>query len=150
MMQRLFYSFLVPALFLLAACQDYDFKVNDTAIYNTSDPVGGEVVGASPYTAAQHDGLVYYHITWTSGGPATTMTATVDNFGVGGTAPTAPLAITEIEYDSAAEPHPTVTLTWRKTGAATYIAWLTRDLSDWGEDLDEPHLRSGRCLGSGV
>ena len=28
-------------------------------------------------------------------------------------------------------------LTWRKTGVATNIAWLSRDLSDWGEDLDD-------------
>jgi hypothetical protein len=46
-------------------------------------------------------------------------------------------AITEIEYDPNAAPNPTVTLTWRNSGAATYIAYLSPDLSDWGEDLDD-------------
>ena len=53
-----------------------------------------------------------------------------------GIAPFAPFAITDIEYDPTAVP-PTVTLTWRKSGAATYIAWLSRDLIDWDEDLDD-------------
>ncbi len=45
-------------------------------------------------------------------------------------------AITEIEYAPDTVP-PTVTLTWFNTGAATYKAWLSRDLSDWSENLDD-------------
>ncbi len=33
MMHRLVYCFLVPGLFLLCACQGYDFKVNDKVVY---------------------------------------------------------------------------------------------------------------------
>ena len=51
--------------------------------------------------------------------------------------PPIPFAITEIEYDPDAVDGPTVTLTWRNSGAATYIAWLSRDLIDWDEDLDD-------------
>ena len=68
---------------------------------------------------------------------ATTVT---DHFNAGtktGLVPTRGFAITEIEYDAVAQPDPTVTLTWRKSGAATYIAWLSRDLIDWDEDLDD-------------
>ena len=47
------------------------------------------------------------------------------------------IAITEIEHAPDAEPFPTVTLTWRHSGAASYIAYLSRDLRDWSEDLDD-------------
>jgi hypothetical protein len=49
---------------------NYDFKVN-----------GSTVVTGSFYTSAQHDSLVYYHMTWSIGTPSA-MTATVDNFGI--------------------------------------------------------------------
>ncbi len=46
-------------------------------------------------------------------------------------------AITEIDYAPDADPNPTVTLTWRKSGAATYIAKYSFDMIDWGADLDD-------------
>ncbi|MDE0860207.1 MAG: hypothetical protein OSA93_08620 [Akkermansiaceae bacterium] len=46
-------------------------------------------------------------------------------------------AITEIEYDSAADPNPTVTLTWSNSGAASYIAKISPDLINWDGDLDD-------------
>ncbi len=48
-----------------------------------------------------------------------------------------PFAITEIDYAPDADPNPTVTLTWRKTGASSYIARISGNLSDWGVDLDD-------------
>jgi len=47
---------------------DYDFKVNGATEYTGTE-----------YSAAVHDGLVYYHVTWGSEG---SLTSTVDNFGV--------------------------------------------------------------------
>jgi hypothetical protein len=55
---------------------NYDFKVN-----------GSTVVTGSSYTSAQHDSLVYYHMTW-SIGYSSAMTATVDNFGISAATPT--------------------------------------------------------------
>jgi methionine-rich copper-binding protein CopC len=55
---------------------NYDFKVN-----------GSTVVTGSSYTSAQHDSLVYYHMTWSIGTPSA-MTATVDNFGISAATPT--------------------------------------------------------------
>ena len=52
-------------------------------------------------------------------------------------APPEPFAITEINYSADAVPDPTVTLTWRKTGAATYIARISRNLTNWDNDLDD-------------
>jgi hypothetical protein len=51
---------------------NYDFKVN-----------GSTVVTGTSYTSAQHDSMVYYHMTWAIGGAlrSDTLTATVDNFG---------------------------------------------------------------------
>ena len=49
---------------------DYDFKVDGSTLYT-----------ASHYDAATHDTLVYYHVMWGSGAN-TSMTATVDDFGV--------------------------------------------------------------------
>ncbi|MFT4546199.1 MAG: hypothetical protein ACI8XO_003213 [Verrucomicrobiales bacterium] len=46
-------------------------------------------------------------------------------------------AITEIDYAPDAEPNPTITLTWRKTGATSYRAAYSFDLGDWGSDLDD-------------
>lgn len=34
MLHRLAYCFIAPALLLLGACQDYDFKVNDKVVYS--------------------------------------------------------------------------------------------------------------------
>lgn len=48
-----------------------------------------------------------------------------------------PFVITAIDYAPDADPVPTVTLTWRNSGAASYVAYLSRDLSNWGEDLDD-------------
>ena len=45
--------------------------------------------------------------------------------------------ITEIEYTPDPESNGTVTLTWPKTGAASYIAKFSLDLSDWSGDLDD-------------
>ena len=47
------------------------------------------------------------------------------------------LAITEVEYDPVGDPGPTVTLTWTKTGAASYSVFYSFDLIDWGADLDD-------------
>jgi len=47
---------------------------------------------------------------------------------------TAPFAITEIEYDPDAG---TVTLTWRKTGAASYIAQYSIDMTNWEGDMGD-------------
>jgi len=38
-------------------------------------------------------------------------------------------------YSPDAEPNPTVTLTWSKTGAASYIAKYSPDMSNWGNSL---------------
>ena len=46
----------------------------------------------------------------------------------------APLAITEFEHDTDAN---TVTLTWRKTTATSYILKYSTDMSDWSQDLDD-------------
>jgi len=54
----------------------YDFKFNGSTVYT-----------ASYYTSAQHDSMVYYHITWGKGANNSAMTATVDNFGVPDTTP---------------------------------------------------------------
>ena len=50
------------------------------------------------------------------------------------------LAITEVEYDPVGDPGPTVTLTWTKTGAASYSVFYSFDLIDWGADLDDSVL----------
>jgi hypothetical protein len=47
----------------------------------------------------------------------------------------APFAITGIDYAPDAEPNPTVTLTWRKSGADSYIAKYSLDMTDWGADI---------------
>ena len=51
----------------------------------------------------------------------------------------APFAITEIEYDPDAEPFPTVSLTWRNSGAASYAAFYSLDMTtdSWGADLND-------------
>ena len=64
-----------------------------------------------------------------------TATAFEDVTGVSG--PGILFAITEIEYTPDPELNGTVTLTWRKTGAASYIAKFSLDLSDWSGDLDD-------------
>ena len=56
----------------------------------------------------------------------------IDVTGAG--AASAPFAITEIEYDPGANE---VTLTWRDSGAASYSAFLSPDLGDWGQELDD-------------
>jgi hypothetical protein len=48
-----------------------------------------------------------------------------------------PFVITGIEYVRDAEPNPTVTLTWPKTGAVSYIVKYSPDLVDWDADLDD-------------
>lgn len=55
--------------------------------------------------------------------------------GLRDTGPSAPLVITAIDYSLA--PNPAVTLTWSKTGAATYIAKYSSDMIDWDADLDD-------------
>lgn len=40
-------------------------------------------------------------------------------------------------YAPDAAPNPTVTLTWSKFGAASYIAKYSTDMSDWGSDLGD-------------
>jgi len=55
----------------------YDFKVNGSTVYT-----------ASYYTSAQHDSMVYYHITWGKSALNSSMTATVDDFGIPAAAPT--------------------------------------------------------------
>ena len=52
-------------------------------------------------------------------------------------APELQLAITEIGYALDPELGPTVTLTWSKSGAASYIAKYSRDLIDWGADMGD-------------
>jgi len=47
------------------------------------------------------------------------------------------IAITEIDYAPDAEPDPTVTLTWRKSGAASYVAKRSSDLIDWEADFGD-------------
>ena len=47
---------------------------------------------------------------------------------------TAPLAITDFDYDPEAE---TVTLTWSKTGVASYAANASLDLMEWDLELDD-------------
>ncbi|MDA7518255.1 hypothetical protein N9195_02350 [bacterium] len=51
--------------------------------------------------------------------------------------PRGPFVITDIEYARDAEPNPTVTLTWPKTGAASYVVKYSPDLIDWDADLDD-------------
>lgn len=46
----------------------------------------------------------------------------------------APLAITKFEHDTDAN---TVTLTWRKTAATSYILKYSTDMSNWSQDLDD-------------
>ena len=48
-----------------------------------------------------------------------------------------PFTITEIVHTPDAVPDPTVTLTWRKTGAPSYIARFSPDMSEWDSDLDD-------------
>ena len=59
---------------------------------------------------------------------------------IGSTGPSVPFAITELEYDPNGDPGPTVTLTWTKTGAASYSVLYSFDLIDWGADLDDSVL----------
>ena len=56
--------------------------------------------------------------------------------GIGGTA-ALPFAITAIDYAPDAAPNSTVTLTWRKNGAASYIAKFSSDMTAWDADLDD-------------
>jgi hypothetical protein len=69
-----------------------------------------------------------------SGGGSHARHTILDDITLTGAIAPAPFVITAIDYDPDAD---TVTLTWRKTGAAIYIAWLSYDMSDWGEDLDD-------------
>ena len=50
---------------------------------------------------------------------------------------TLPFAVTEILHNPDAVPNPTVTLTWRNTGAASYAAYYSIDLSNWDADLND-------------
>jgi len=50
---------------------------------------------------------------------------------------TSQLVITAITYNPDTESNGTVTLTWRKTGAATYIAKVSTDLGDWETDIND-------------
>ena len=43
----------------------------------------------------------------------------------------ASFSITAFDYSPDADPNPTVTLTWQKTVAASYLAKVSTDLSDW-------------------
>ncbi|MBR9761075.1 hypothetical protein GYB43_12230 [bacterium] len=52
-------------------------------------------------------------------------------------APAVTLAITDIVYTPDAVPNPTVTLTWRKTEALSYIVKYSLDMIDWDADLDD-------------
>jgi hypothetical protein len=92
----------------------------------------GSAGGGSGYATIATAGAGDYSFTGSTARPITVAAAFEPTDGSGG-----PFAITEIEYDAVAQPDPTVTLTWRKTGAAIYIAWLSYDMSDWGEDLDD-------------
>jgi hypothetical protein len=47
------------------------------------------------------------------------------------------LVITEIDFKPEAIPSPTVTLTWSKTRAVSYVARFSPDMSNWGSDLDD-------------
>jgi len=51
--------------------------------------------------------------------------------------PSVPFAITEAHYAPDAEPSPILTLTWGKTGAASYAVKYSRDLSYWGDSLQD-------------
>lgn len=51
--------------------------------------------------------------------------------------PRGPFIITEIDYAPDAEPNPMVTLTWPKTGAASYVVKYSLDLTNWDSDLDD-------------
>lgn len=55
---------------------------------------------------------------------------------VGASVPT-DFGITEITYSSDAQPNPTVTLTWNKTDAASYLCKYSLDLSGWEGELDD-------------
>lgn len=46
-------------------------------------------------------------------------------------APSGPLEVTAFEYQAEASPDPTVTLTWRKSGVASYVINASTDLVDW-------------------
>ena len=61
----------------------------------------------------------------------------IDVSGVGSAG--APFVITEIDYAPEAEPNPTVTLTWRNSGAKFYIAKYSLDMmtEGWDADLDD-------------
>ena len=50
---------------------------------------------------------------------------------------TSQLVITAITYNPDTESNGTVTLTWRKTGAATYSAKVSTDLGDWETEIDD-------------
>ena len=52
----------------------------------------------------------------------------------GGSHATRRFIITRIDYDSLAD---TVALTWRKSGAASYIAKYSTDMTDWGSDMGD-------------
>ena len=49
--------------------------------------------------------------------------------------PTAPFAITDIDYAPDAELKPTVTLTWRARAGTNYSAFASTDLADWSNEL---------------
>ena len=49
-------------------------------------------------------------------------------------APSFPPAITAIDYWPETDE---VTLTWRNTGAASFVAKVSLDMIDWGSDLDD-------------
>ncbi|MCP5109605.1 MAG: hypothetical protein GY953_02090 [bacterium] len=54
-----------------------------------------------------------------------------------------PTSIVLFEYAPAPDTvPPTVILTWLNTGDSAYKAWLTRDLANWSENLDD-NITSG-------
>ena len=69
-----------------------------------------------------------------SGGGSHARHTILDDITLTGAIAPAPFVITAIDYDPDAD---TVTLTWRKTGAGSYIAKYSLDMSDWGADIGD-------------
>ena len=117
---------------------------DDTVLWDSGDQnVGGTVtagpaysgtghlfswaIDAGTFTAGTAGEQINIRIVHVSGGPVY-----ADNVSLEVSGASAPFAITEIDYDSNAN---SVTLTWRKTGAASYIAKHSVDMTGWGADL---------------
>ena len=93
-----------------------------------------ERIFAGDITVAGGDGFV---VTFTQFAEGANAFPYIDAVVLDFTAAPVPFVITEIEYDADAEPSPTVTLTWRNSGAASYIAKYSLDMTGWGADMGD-------------